>query len=147
MREILFRGRDVDTGEWRYGDLVRNTDHDIAIYDCNIDTDYAGTPVLEETVGQYTGLKDKNGKRVFEGDCFDEYEDGEFSRFVVEYLSRAAVFSLATYGYKITYNESGGEVLGSKIEFIEHGTVENEWIPNMKITGTIHDTPADGEGD
>ena len=66
MREILFRGKRLDNGKWVFGDLMTKYPH------------HEGPTIVEsgciyhevepETVGQYTGLVDKNGEKIFEGD-------------------------------------------------------------------------------
>ena len=71
MREILFRGKRIDNGEWTQGAYFPKNDN----YPATIYTDDGlGASVDPATVGQYTGLTDKNGKKIFEGDIVVEYD-------------------------------------------------------------------------
>ena len=93
MREILFRGKDIDSGLWCYGDMAHDREGNpyIRFWAHN---GYLVRGVEPETVGQFTGFTDKNNKRIFEGDIleFDDVgEEGYEYKEGFDYKNRAAV--------------------------------------------------------
>lgn len=125
MREILFRGKRVDNNEMIYGYLYRISEK-LNPFIMLINSGGESHEVFPETVGQYTGLTDKNGVKIFEGD-------------IVRYSGEKHIVVFETRG------ETG--YFGIKIDHIE------TWefclsVPAklMEVIGNIHDNPELAEG-
>ena len=125
MREILFRGKWKNSGEWVYGNLFNPDKADTPTQIC-IGTYIARTcyEIDPETVGQYTGLTDKNGRRVFEGD-------------IVEGNSEYFTYT-HPYG-KVVYD--GGQYLISFDDVLEDIECLGAWANDVEIIGNIYDNP------
>lgn len=135
MRDIVFRGKRIDDGKWSYGDLVHYKKEDTRILGQNYgawDVLESGDPVIPETVGQYTGLIDNNGHRIFEGDIvrylwkrgfWISEENWETRTSIISWNFEKICWSLFTD--KDRYDQLSMEVDNGKFEII----------------GNIHDNP------
>ena len=137
MREILFRGKKVNDGMWIQGYLFQCWGRAYILWGMTNDTPTMHD-VKPETVGQFTGLVDKNGKRIFEGDIFtsDYFKDGEKFEVVFRYgafcgeSNRTGLFPL---GFTNDYYETGDE--SDDFYYAE------DYTSHIQIIGNIHDNP------
>ena len=127
MREIKCRGKRLDNGEWIEGDLLRMLDHWFIFPDPapeGIDK-YAVDPA---TVGEYTGLKDKNGKEIYEGDVI-----------------RSPLSEDKTRPHRIFYHTGNAAFMGALVDRKElcYLRLDQNWIYKFEkvVLGNIHDNP------
>lgn len=134
-REILLKGKRVDNGEWVIGDLCRGENNTFAI-----STNSIGLfEVIPETIGQFTGLTDKNGVKIFEGDIVKIVEDGDKKTDNrpedFNYGDVALILFDSRYCQFGAYNNSIDE-----IESIGN-LVRTPWFNFIEVIGNIHDNP------
>lgn len=159
MREILFRGKRMDNGEWVEGSFLRDGEahrfaeqEGLPFSDCYIvpktEHDNVRTyltqgillnttayHVIPETVGQYTGLTDKNGKRIFEGDIVESV-----------FTSKPYLVCFGEYTYTDEYGEEQGASGWYNEEEGGYKTAMDCTDVWATVIGNIHDNPELMEG-
>lgn len=112
MREIKFRGKRLDNGEWVHGDLHIRT----PFPHIHSEIDYSRVKIDPHTVGQFTGLHDKNGKEIYEGDIVRYDMGGEC---------------------EVSYCIGGG-FAGFDLSPAFH---DEHQLTDVEVIGNIHDNP------
>ena len=136
MREILFRGKNAK-GEWEYGvPLITGLHSEIAYitqansYNYRVDID---------TVGQYTGLTDKHGTKIFEGDIIKQI----FRLKQTNGCSEREIISVIEYGISWNYSNVCGVCQrfsdGSGVAMLS--VMDTSGIVDCEVIGNIHDNP------
>lgn len=136
MREILFRGKRKDNGAWETGSLIirRMYTRENIVQIGDKMTAYP-TEVIPETVGEYTGLNDDNGKKIFEGDIIrivDKSNEFEFIA-IVEFGNPNG---LSSWGWQLNIISGGQDVNPDILCWIE---TEMPETTATEIIGNIHD--------
>lgn len=134
MRTIKFRAKDFKSGEWVYGDFFQP----LGFYPIIVHTEpsedgkvmYVRTAVKSETVSQFTGLTDKNGKEIYEGDILVWGENDNKS------LPLIVIFKHGAFGYK--YIEDWFHPFAGNTNFTFNPL--NTDI-RFEVIGNIHDNP------
>lgn len=131
MRKILFRGKPKsELIDWIYGCYFwSELSGKHYIMGVSKDYGYTNIEVIPETVGQYTGLKDKNGKEIFEGDIVK----GDIPELFPHYTGRTGKVEWGESAWIVDFSDRYPAYDLKKVGFCSFG--------NYEVIGNIHDTP------
>ena len=138
MREIKFRGKHIETGKWITGSLCHDPYSDESEISDHDDINLGREEVDRETVGQYTGLHDREDREIYEGDIlFVEFADKSGRHYLVGWNERTASWGIMNI-HEYKYLKEGDEWPEFKnhtlIAFLEHAII-------CEVVGNIHDNP------
>lgn len=163
MREILFRGKQKDGYKWAFGSLIQAEK-----YCCILESEEAvhpmdypylygemgtfdgkATPIIPETVGQYTGLTDKNSKKIFEGDIIRYADLYEYACYLESLDNTEAydkwdfgniwIVDEVVYGEKIGYPAFDLNKHNFEINGLSELNESRQYF--YEVIGNIHDNP------
>ncbi len=135
MREILFRGKCIRTGKWVQGDLLQFQDgtiiHSIE-NGCRVsyDIDY-------KSIGEYTGINDKNGKKIFEGDIVCA-PINELDLRVSFSFKESDIAGLKSVNGKVVF-DNGFFIIEWEGDVFEDGIIS--MVDGLEVIGNIYDNP------
>lgn len=134
MREIIFRGKRKDNGEWVEGNFVKGCVEDFAyiVEFGNKELCRNYVEVIPESVSEFTGLTDKNGTKVFEGDIVKtKVTENKYTHtrkyegiYTVKYHDKNCYFYLAKQGNNLLFDGNW-----------------DYFLSNIEVIGNIHDNP------
>jgi uncharacterized phage protein (TIGR01671 family) len=123
MRVIKFRGFNAKNNQWLYGShIINRGKHFVAPDEFAGDKTWEDYEVDPETIGQFTGLTDKNGHEIYEGDCLLSDENAEV--FEVVYDAPRFCFKDNVFGFRFLNHPEFFHVIGNRYdnpELIEEG--------------------------
>jgi len=131
LRKIVFRGFNKKRGIWLYGNYILNRGaHFIAPQEFADGKTWEDYEVEEESIGQFTGLTDKNGKEIYEGDIVQWGDSEHKIKQVVEFRNGAFGYVYDTIGSFVPY------AANTNFDFAALGTDKR-----FEIVNNIHDNP------
>ncbi len=141
MRDILFRGQSIDRRKWYEGDLYQTRLK--SVFYINYYTEHGDRMAVEvdpETVGQYTGITDKNGKKIFEGDILERKFTFDGSK--KKEIQRGVILWREGWNHYAAFSGSDKK----RLLFMATKATANTKDSEIEVIGNIHDNPELLEG-